>query len=167
MAWTDPRRRQPSEGPPGTQSSSLIKSTLQLYAPRKHAAGLGKILKAKNLELEDPILELQRYDYFNSQTGEQRSRNQMAQPVAHNAPSQFGRGPSSSNYVLRSVDEIRADVEDVFNTVVSSSGLVPIREPSQHIETELYPHQKQALDFVVDKEQDHSAAEHDDRKDPL
>ncbi|KAI8939996.1 hypothetical protein NX059_003719 [Plenodomus lindquistii] len=167
MAWTDPRRRQPGEGPPGTQFSGLIKFTLQLYAPRKHAAGLGKILKAKNLVLEDPILELQRYDYFNPQTGEQRSRNQMAQPIAHNAPSQFGHGAPSSNYVLRSVDEIRADVEDVFDTVVSGSELISIREPSQHIETELYPHQKQALYFMVDKEQDHSAAEHDDRKDSL
>ncbi|KAH5425788.1 hypothetical protein HBI46_038790 [Parastagonospora nodorum] len=57
-------------------------------------------------------------------------------------------------YVLRSVNKIRADVADVFNTVVSKSDKVPTREPSSHIKTELYPHQKQ----------DYSAEEHDHRK---
>ncbi|KAH6503602.1 hypothetical protein HBI55_022900 [Parastagonospora nodorum] len=69
-----------------------------------------------------------------------------------------------SIYVLRSVDEIQADVADVFDTVVSKSDEVPTRELSSHIKTELYPHQKQALYFMWDKEQDYSAEEHDYRK---
>ncbi|KAH4105079.1 hypothetical protein HBH46_088730 [Parastagonospora nodorum] len=69
-----------------------------------------------------------------------------------------------SIYVLRSVDEIRADVADVFDTVVSKSDEVPTQELSSHIKTELYLHQKQALYFMWDKEQDHSAEEHDYRK---
>ncbi|KAH6025706.1 hypothetical protein HBI54_243610 [Parastagonospora nodorum] len=56
------------------------------------------------------------------------------------------------------------DVADVFDTVVSKSDEVPTRELSSHIKTELYPHQKQALYFMWDKEQDHSAEEHDYRK---
>ncbi|KAH6330835.1 hypothetical protein HBI37_183610 [Parastagonospora nodorum] len=40
-------------------------------------------------------------------------------------------------YVLRSVDEIRADVADVFDTVVSKSDKVPTRELSSYIKTEL------------------------------
>ncbi|KAH6304803.1 hypothetical protein HBI39_114590 [Parastagonospora nodorum] len=52
-------------------------------------------------------------------------------------------------YVLRSVDEIRADVADVFDTVVSKSDEVPTREPSSYIKTELYLHQKQALYFML------------------
>ncbi|KAH5166816.1 hypothetical protein HBH77_246540 [Parastagonospora nodorum] len=54
-----------------------------------------------------------------------------------------------SIYVLRSVDKIRADVANVFNTVVSKSDEVPTQEPSSHIKTELYPHQKQALYFML------------------
>ncbi|KAH9870906.1 hypothetical protein J1614_006478 [Plenodomus biglobosus] len=167
MAWTDQRRKQPNEGPPGSPFSGLIGMTLQLYAPRQNAVGIGKTLKMKNLVLEAPLFELQRYDYANPQTGEHFSRNQINQPAAQNAMFQFGHGAASSSYVLRSVDEIRADVEDVFDTVVTSSEVVPTREPSHHIKTELYPHQKQALYFMVDKEQDHSGAEHDSRKDSL
>ncbi|KAH4111601.1 hypothetical protein HBH47_242770 [Parastagonospora nodorum] len=52
-------------------------------------------------------------------------------------------------YVLRSVDKIWADVADVFDTVVSKSDKVPTQEPSSHIKTELYLHQKQALYFML------------------
>lgn len=168
MAWTEPRRKQPNEGGPGTPFSGLIGMTLQLYCPRRRAQDIGKYLKTKNLLLENPLFELQRYDYFNPQTGSAFSKTQMGQPNLH--PTMFNQhavGPPSNSYVLRSVDEIRADVEDVFNTVVSSSEEVPMREPSSHIKTELYPHQKQALYFMVDKEQDHTSAEHDERKDTL
>jgi len=167
MAWTEQRRKQPNEGPPGTPFSGLVGMTLQLYCPRKNATSLGKHLKAKNLILEAPVFELQRYDYCNPQTGQSFSRSQMVGPAAQQAMHQFGHGAQSSNFVLRSVDEIRADVEDVFDTVVNSAKEVPTREPSQHIKTELYPHQKQALYFMVDKEQEHSSAEDDDRKDSL
>ncbi|KAH5535233.1 hypothetical protein HBI27_173070 [Parastagonospora nodorum] len=46
-------------------------------------------------------------------------------------------GNSGSIYVLRSVDEIWADVADVFDTVVSKSDEVPTRELSSYIKTEL------------------------------
>ncbi|KAF1912881.1 SNF2 family N-terminal domain-containing protein [Ampelomyces quisqualis] len=170
MAWTDPRRKQANEGPPGSPFSGLISMTLQLYCTRKYAHDIGKYLKAKNIYLIRPMLELQRYDYANPQDGETLTRVQAANPALQSETysQQAGMpGAASSNYVLRSVDEIRADVKDVFDTVVSSSEQVPTREPSDHIKTELYPHQKQALYFMWDKEQDHSAAEHDHRKDSL
>ncbi|KAH5499523.1 hypothetical protein HBI29_162640 [Parastagonospora nodorum] len=80
---------------------------------------------------------------------------------------------STENSLLRPVFKLQrynyynpqdTDVADVFNTVVSKSDKVPTREPSSHIKTELYPHQKQALYFMWDKEQDYSAEEHDYRK---
>ncbi|KAH5726668.1 hypothetical protein HBI17_236020 [Parastagonospora nodorum] len=58
-------------------------------------------------------------------------------------------GELGSIYVLRSVDEIWADVADVFDTVVSKSDEVPTRELSSYIKTELYLHQKQALYFML------------------
>lgn len=170
MAWTDVRRKQAGEGQPGSSFSGLISMTLQLYCPRKYAHDIGKYLKAKNIYLIRPLFELQRFDYYNPQDGDSLTRNQALLPNFQ--PELFNQqastpGASGSNYVLRSVDEIRADVADVFDTVVNSSEEVPTREPSSHIKTELYPHQKQALYFMWDKEQDHTSAEHDERKDTL
>ncbi|KAF2820980.1 hypothetical protein CC86DRAFT_459206 [Ophiobolus disseminans] len=171
MVWTEPRRKQANEGAPGSSFSALIGLTLQLYCPRKYAHDIGKYLKAKNILLARPQFELQRYDYFNPQDGDSLTRMQAIRPdfQAEQFTQQQASAPGApgSNYVLRSVDEIRADVADVFDTVVSKSEEVPTREPSEHIKTELYPHQKQALYFMWDKEQDHSGIEHDDRKDSL
>ncbi|KAH6510358.1 hypothetical protein HBI81_260640 [Parastagonospora nodorum] len=151
MAWTDIRRK-------------------QLYCKRKWAYDIGKFYKGKNIQLLRPVFELQRYDYYNLQDGDSLTRIQAIDPSFQT--DQFTQqgptpGEPGSIYVLRSVDEIRADVADVFDTVVSKSDEVPTREPSSHIKTELYPHQKQALYFMWDKEQDHSAEEHDQRKDTL
>ncbi|KAH5464362.1 hypothetical protein HBI22_247710 [Parastagonospora nodorum] len=99
------------------------------------AYNISKFYKSKNIQLLRPVFKLQRYDYYN--------------PQDKLTPRELG-----SIYVLRSVDEIRANVANVFNTVVSKSDKVPTRELSSHIKTELYPHQKQ----------DYSAEEHDHRK---
>lgn len=165
MSWTDPRRKAQHEGPSGSSFSGLLSMTTQLYCPRKHAHGIGKYLKSRGLELVDPLFELSKYDYYNPQAPE-RSFNKEQAPTFQPVPySQSAAG--SSSYVLRSVDEIREDVQNVFDTVVSTSETVPTREPSTHIKTELYPHQKQALYFMWDREQDHSGAEEDNRKDSL
>ncbi|KAH6100680.1 hypothetical protein HBI64_255590 [Parastagonospora nodorum] len=119
MAWTDIRRKQAGEGPLGLPFSGLISMTLQLYCKRKWAYNIGKFYKGKNIQLLRPFTQ------------------QGLTP-----------GELGSIYVLRSVDEIWADVADVFDTVVSKSDEVPTREPS-------------TLYFMWDKEQDYSAEEHD------
>jgi hypothetical protein len=170
MAWTEPRRKQANEGPPGSSFSGLISMTLQLYCRRKNAHDIGKFLKGKNMLLVRPLFELQRYDYFNPQDGDSLTRIEAVNPDFQ--PEMFTQqapaaGAAGSNYVLRGVDEIRADVADVFDAVVNKTADIPTREPSSLIKTELYPHQKQALYFMWDKEQDHSSTEHDERKDTL
>lgn len=76
-----------------------------------------------------------------------------------------GYAPATTgNYVLRSVEEIRSDVQNMFDTIVETDDL-PTREPSSLIRTKLYKHQKQALYFLWDKEQDHQ--NEDNRKDSL
>lgn len=170
MAWTEPRRKQANEGRPGSSFSGLIGLTLQLYCPRKFAHNIGKYLKAKNIPLIRPLFELQRFDYHNPQDGDSLTRVEAVHPsfVADQFSQQaHAPGAVGSSYVLRSVDEIRADVANVFDTVVSKSVEVTEREPSTHIKTELYPHQKQALYFMWDKEQDHTNKEHDNRQDSL
>ncbi|KAH5205202.1 hypothetical protein HBH77_100910 [Parastagonospora nodorum] len=119
-----------SEGPLGLLFSGLISMTLQLYCKRKWAHDIGKFYKGKNIQLLRPVFEL----YFQTDQFTQQG---------------LTPGEPGSIYVLRSVDEIRADVADVFDTVVSKLDEVPTREPSSHIKTELYPHQKQALYFML------------------
>ncbi|KAH6245928.1 hypothetical protein HBI40_244630 [Parastagonospora nodorum] len=97
MAWTDIRRKQASEGPPGLPFSGLISMTLQLYCKQKWAYDISKFHKGKNIQLLRP---------------------QGLTP-----------GEPGSIYVLRNK--------------------VPTRELSSHIKTELYPHQKQALYFML------------------
>lgn len=170
MAWTDPRKRQSGEPTtPGLSHHGLISMTLQLYCPRKNAHGIGKYLKNKNAKLTRPMWELEKFDYFNPQTQEVATRSQLQHPALdHHTNSYAGHASAMpvTNYVLRSVDEIRDDVQNVFDTVVGSSEEVPMREPSSHIKTELYPHQKQALHFMWDRERDR-AGQDADNSDPL
>ncbi|KAH5236837.1 hypothetical protein HBI72_243870 [Parastagonospora nodorum] len=115
----------------------------KLYCKRKWAHNIGKFHKGKNIQLLRPVFELQRYDYYNLQDGDSLTWIQAIDPSFQ----------TDYIYVLRSVDEIRADVADVFDTVVSKLDEVPTRELSSYIKTELYPHQ--------------NAEEHDQRKDTL
>ncbi|KAH6131092.1 hypothetical protein HBI64_101700 [Parastagonospora nodorum] len=144
-----------SEGPLSLPFLGLISITLY------------KFYKGKNIQLLRPVFELQRYDYYNPQDSDSLTRIQaIDSSFQTNQFTQQGLTPGElgSIYVLRSVDEIWADVADVFNTVVSKSDEVLTQELSSYIKTELYPHQKQALYFMWDKEQDYSAEEHDYRK---
>ncbi|KAJ4351061.1 hypothetical protein N0V95_004165 [Ascochyta clinopodiicola] len=170
MAWTDPRKRQNNEPiTPGASHHRLIAMTLQLYCPRKNAHGIGKYLKNKNAKLTRPMWELNKYDYFNPQTQETAAKDPQhltldpnRDPNAH----AFASSTPTSNYLVRSLNEIREDVQNVFDTVVGSSEEVPMREPSSHIKTELYPHQKQALYFMWNREQERTGEE-SDGSDPL
>ncbi|KAH6629586.1 DNA repair protein rad5 [Boeremia exigua] len=167
VAWTDPRKRQNEPATPGSSHHALISMTLQLYCPRRHAHGIGKFLKNKNTKLTRPSWELEKYNYFNPQTQETATRLQLQHPTTgpHGNP-RYAPAIPTTNYVLRSVDEIRDDVQNVFDSVVGSSEEVPTREPSSHIKTELYPHQKQALHFMWSREQE-LTGEETDKADPL
>ncbi|KAH5232402.1 hypothetical protein HBI62_071730 [Parastagonospora nodorum] len=120
------------EGPLGLPFLGLISMTLY------------KFYKGKNIQLLRPVFKLQRYDYYNSQDSDSLTRIQAIDPS-------FQTNQFTHIYVLRSIDEIRADVADVFDTVVSKSDKVPTQELS-------------TLYFMWDKEQDYSAEEHDYRK---
>lgn len=169
-AWTDPRKRHSQEPTtPGSQHHSLISMTMQLYCPRRNAHGIGKFLKSRNARLTRPQWELEKFDYFNPQTQETLTRSQMA-PTNLDVNTGMRAGHASAipmvNYAIRTADEIRDDVQNVFDSVIGTSEEVPRREPSSHIKTELYPHQKQALYFMWNREQEHTG-EAAEKSDPL
>ncbi|KAF1949031.1 hypothetical protein CC80DRAFT_430123 [Byssothecium circinans] len=151
MAWTEPRNRNQDDGPPGSPSSALIGLTLQLYCPRKVMRDIGNYLTSRKMTLADPMWDLNRYDYFNPQNHNSYVVSDTAQPAFE---TRYAPGaPGGSNYVLRSVDEIRSDVQGMFDTMINSEEIT-IREPSSKVGTKLYKHQKQALGFMWNKEQE-------------
>ena len=156
MGWTDPRRKQPNERGPGEPLQALISITLQLYCPRKVAHQLGHYLKSRNIFLGDPILELQKHDYYNPQTLQSFTTQEVIQPAFEPAPA-YGAG-GGGNYVLRSVDEIRNEVQHIFDTIQNQSD-IPERDQPPMIKTTLMKHQKQALYFMWGREQDWSDAD--------
>jgi hypothetical protein len=162
MAWTEPRRRGKNEYPGGPMEG-LINMILQLYCPRKNAHIIGRYLTQQGVKLEDPQLDVQRFDYFNPQTHASFSKDAASQIISQNQGYASGGG---GNYVVRSVDEIRSDVQNMFDTIAETEDL-PSREASPTLRTTLYKHQKQALYFLWDKEQDWQGDEADNRKDSL
>lgn len=169
VAWTDPRKKQPGvPTAPGSQHHSLISMTLQLYCPRKNAHNIGIFLRSRNAKLRAPLFEIDKFDYFNPLTQEARIRDQLQDSFRGHGPFPAGHNTAGAgvNYVLRSADEIRDDVQNVFDSVVGRSEEVPMREPSSLIKTELYPHQKQALHFMWHREQEYTGEEAE-KADPL
>ncbi|KAH5810644.1 hypothetical protein HBI88_150370 [Parastagonospora nodorum] len=85
---------------------------------------IGKFHKGKNIQLLRPVFKLQRYDYYNLQDSNSLTRIQAIDP-------------SFQTDQFTYVDEIQANVANVFDTVISKSDKVPTRELSSHIKTEL------------------------------
>lgn len=166
MAMTEVRRKQPNEGPPGSPLSTLIALTLQLYCPRKVAHDIGRYLRSRNIHLGDPTVELTKYDYFNPQTTNHFSKNDAAgtEFQASYSSSKYA-GSGGGGYVLRSVEEIRSDVLNMFDNIVSLKD-IPQRKQSPLVKTQLLKHQEQALHFMVDKEAEWTDKD-DGRKDSL
>ncbi|KAF2467366.1 uncharacterized protein BDR25DRAFT_235023 [Lindgomyces ingoldianus] len=152
---TESRRKQPNEGPSGTPTSALIAMSLQLYCPRKVAHDVGKYLKTKNIQLIDPVFAIQKYEYFNPQTSSSFPPRDVEFDAGQTQGVNTGYAASSGNYVLRSVEEIRYDVQNMFDALPNTAD-IPEREQSELIKTSLMKHQKQALHFMWDREQDRS-----------
>ncbi|KAF1996594.1 hypothetical protein P154DRAFT_556182 [Amniculicola lignicola CBS 123094] len=152
-AVTEPRRKQPGEGPPGSALSTLIALSLQLYCPRKFTHNIGNFLRSKNLQLIDPIFDLNKHNYYNPHNGNNFQTADVARDDFQvQIPGGGSGGAPIGNYAIRSVEEIRHDVQSMFDTMISAEDL-PERDQSSMIETPLMSHQKQALFFMTDKEQ--------------
>ncbi|KAF2732762.1 hypothetical protein EJ04DRAFT_513708 [Polyplosphaeria fusca] len=158
---TDPRRKQPGEGPPGSPTSGLISVSIQLYCLRKYARDIGKYLTTRGAYLIDPVFELHRCDYYNPQTHNGFTTKDVLEPEFQAQPYAPQRYAS---YNIRTVDEIRSDVQSMFDNIVQDE--LPQREQPSNIMTGLMVHQKQALYFMLDKERPWTQGE-DKRKDSL
>ncbi|CAI6233340.1 unnamed protein product [Periconia digitata] len=154
MVWTTPRNRNQDDGLPGSPSSALIGLTMQLYCPRKVAQDIGRNFVHYKVALVPPSFDKDSYDYYNPITHEHvpaDTGHVGFQTHAYHAHQASAAG--SGNYVMRSVEEIRNDVQDVFDKMINSEN-IEVRKASPMIATKLYKHQEQALGFMWNKEQD-------------
>jgi len=137
------RRKEVGEevGSPISKSYTL---DLVLYGPRKAAKTVGKYLSQKGVWLRKPFVYDNGIRYENPQEIE---GPRPPPPQALRPQPAFPLPPQ----VARSVEEIRSEVMNVFDTITKSEDL-PGMEPTPIVKTELLRHQKQGLYFMTKKE---------------
>ncbi|KAI0396340.1 SNF2 family N-terminal domain-containing protein [Xylariaceae sp. FL0594] len=137
------RRKEVGEeaGQPTTRSYSL---DLVLYGPVKAGKTVGRYLSQKGVRLRKPFVYDNGIRYENPQ--EMEGPRPPLAPAFRPQPTVFHPPP-----VSRSVEEIRSEVMNVFDTITKSEDL-PEMEPSPIVKTELLRHQKQGLYFMTNKE---------------
>lgn len=164
---TEPRRKHPNEGAPGTPLSTLIALTLQLYCPRRFAQQIGQFLNSRNIKLGDPQIEMAKYDYFNPQTMASFTVREAEDPAfaEHRYPNGRAVDAAPVYHNLRSQEDIKSDIMQMFDSLEDHANL-PLRKQSDRIKTPLLKHQEQALYFMTEKETEWND-EKGERKDAL
>ncbi|KAH7026886.1 SNF2 family N-terminal domain-containing protein [Macrophomina phaseolina] len=150
-ARLDSRKRRPGESP-GSAISVRMPLNVHLFAPRKHAKNIGRLLSHHQIWLRDPTINIGRIPYDNPQAV--KASAPRAQASSSNGTQQ-GYG-----FVARTVEEIRSDVIGMFDSLTKSDEIPEMEQPSI-ITTSLLAHQKQALHFMTSREADDSASESD------
>jgi SNF2 family DNA or RNA helicase len=143
-ARLDVRKRSPDETP-WQRCSALYRCSINLYGLRKDAELVGKHLGQNNVWLGTPNMVEQGVPVFNPHA--ERRRNQP-----NYAPSSSPRSRMSVSFEVRTAEEVNDAVMKMFDQLKSADN-IPEMEPSPAIVTPLLPHQKQALWFMMEKEQ--------------
>ena len=136
----------------GAPTSDHYPLFLILYAPKKHVKAIGKHLARSGVRLVAPS------------PGHVDKGFEIDNPHAPPAPKPVAQPPigpggystafgSSAGFVTRTVEQIRADVVDMFDSMTSSEEL-PEKEQDPRVITPLLSHQKQALYFMAELEKD-------------
>ncbi|KAK3324270.1 SNF2 family N-terminal domain-containing protein [Cercophora scortea] len=142
------RRKEPGEQI-GQPVSRVHKFELMVYGPRKFAPHVGRHLMKHKVNLLSPP----RVDAGLKVVNPLAKENRAPPPV------RFGGAPGDlDSYtqpppMAKTVEEIRSDVMSVFDSLPKSDDL-PELNPDHRIVTELLKHQRQALQFMTNREID-------------
>lgn len=139
---TEMRSKRPGELP-GQSVQDTIGLHIVLFAPKKMADRIGRYLSQKQIWLRRPVQLDPKIPYFNPHEIRQAT-TAYGTPVGH----------LSSSFIARTEEEIRRDVTNMFDELTKSEDL-PEHNADPRITTELLPHQRQALHFMLDKETNH------------
>ncbi|KAB5523936.1 SNF2 family N-terminal domain-containing protein [Coniochaeta sp. 2T2.1] len=140
-----PRKKQQDETI-GQPISRQYKFELMVYSPRKWARQIGNHLAKRGLKLVSPTRVFPGTKVFNPHSKE-AALQQTPRPAQ----------PAEANYhhaasTVRTAEEIRSEVMGVFDSLTKSDDL-PQSEPADCVQTPLLKHQKQALWFMLHREQ--------------
>ena len=141
------RRKEPGEKV-GQTTSRPYKFELMVYGPRKFVPGIGRHFIKNNMNLLSPPRVEPGVQVVNPLARENRAPPPSRYPglgdgVTHSYPAS----------TVRTVEEIRSEVMNVFDSLTKSEDL-PEMDPSECVQTELLRHQRQALYFMTSRETD-------------
>lgn len=145
-ARLDIRKKVPGEviwGP----TSGVYRASLTIYGERQRAAVVGNFLGQHNVWLGTPIFVENGVPLFNPHAEQRRA---MAAAAAAHGSAQ-NRSGTTIRYESRTVEEVNDAVLKMFDQLISKD--IPIMEQPTQVKTPLLHHQKQALWFMMEKEQ--------------
>ncbi|KAL1883815.1 hypothetical protein VTK73DRAFT_8351 [Phialemonium thermophilum] len=145
-----PRRKQPDEQL-GKPTSRQYKFELMIYSPRKYARQIGRHLASRSLSLLSPPRVEAGVKVFNPHAKESKVSSTPSTP-RYSLATREGYSSSHAAPVVRTAEEIRSEVMGVFDSLTRSEDL-PELEPDGRVQTELLKHQRQALYFMMRREE--------------
>ncbi|KAL8847504.1 MAG: hypothetical protein Q9221_007459 [Calogaya cf. arnoldii] len=134
----------PSPQYPSAPCSEYLDLIVNLYGPKSKAEAIGKFLKTKSLKFLTPFSVDSGKEICNPHAPT-TTRSDNLPRTSYHAP--------TAGFVTRTTEEIRSDVLGMFDNLQQSETL-PEMEAQALIITPLLTHQKQALYFMVSKEQE-------------
>lgn len=130
---------------PGQACSRAYSLDVTLYGPRKYAKNVGIWLTRRKLQLVTPSMMQPGVKLHNPHVVQYQPQAPRTYPTQANGSYS---GFSSS---VRSMEEVKSEINGVFDSLVRSEDL-PLAEPNEMITTPLLKHQKQGLYFMQARE---------------
>lgn len=131
---------------PGQQVSDSYPISINLYAPRKFIAGIGKFLSQKSIWLRDPVLVDRNVVVVNPHHPKSHAPTTQNTSLARTSQSATTR-----ETVVRTQEEVRNDVFKIFDQLEEATDLPRAEQPTRII-TPLLKHQGQAIYFMRKRE---------------
>jgi len=145
QARLDMREKKPFNFP-GQQISDMFNLTINVYAPMKHVKGIGKVFSQKGVWLRQPLMVDRGTEIVNPHDPKDHTPKRGAQIYPSTSR------VTSTSYVTRTNEEVRADVLKIFDSMQQTEDLPEMEPTGNTIVTPLLPHQKQALYFMSERE---------------
>ncbi|KAJ5387521.1 hypothetical protein N7509_010062 [Penicillium cosmopolitanum] len=143
-ARLDMRKKTPDEAV-WEPTQKAYRASFTLYGERQRAELVGNFLGQKNIWLGQPIAVERGVPVHNPHA---EKRQAMASAAANNPGRE--RSGTGIRYEVRSAEEVNDAVMKMFDQLVTAD--IPSMEAPPQIKTPLLHHQKQALWYMVDKE---------------
>ncbi|KAF2154279.1 hypothetical protein K461DRAFT_239784 [Myriangium duriaei CBS 260.36] len=130
---------------PGQPISEQMDIRIVVFCAFAASEGVRKSLSHKNIFLQFPTANTEGKEIVFPQI---RNFGPTTQPIA---PGRNGQTVNVS-YYSRTVEEIKSDVQNIIDNLPNSEGLPFMEADKDVVETDLLPHQKQALYWLTTKE---------------